>query len=154
VSIFHFDQPPHAFTGRWLELYGKSRAGDAISALEKLFPSEALLLMPEHAQDKEHIDVEDKEKSEMKHVATALVPRVERVLTDLLEIGDVVRVENGSTPPADGKVRRGESIFDESSLTGESAPVRKHVGDPVSVGTVNKGVSVDVEITALGENTM
>jgi P-type Cu+ transporter len=122
--------------------------------LERLFPSEALLLIPERAQDKEQSDVEDKEKGDMKQTATAPIPKVERVQAGLLEIGDVVRVETGSTPPADGKVRRGESTFDESSLTGESAPVRKRVGDPVSVGTINKGVPIDVEITAIGEDTM
>jgi P-type E1-E2 ATPase len=73
--------------------------------------------------------------------------RVQKISLDLLEIGDMVRVPNGSMPPADGTIVRGEeSAFDESSLTGESKPVRKNVGDAMFMGTINKANPVDVEV--------
>ena len=80
--------------------------------------------------------------------------RVQKVPVDYLEVGDIVRVQNGATPPADGTVVSGESSFDESSLTGESRPVHKAVGDQVFLGTINKSRAVDVRIDAIGGETM
>ena len=80
-----------------------------------------------------------------------------RVSPDLLEIGDIVRVLHGSSPPADGtlvNVSDDLASFDESSLTGESKSVRKDVGDQVFVGTINRGAVVDVRVDAIGGQTM
>jgi P-type Cu+ transporter len=148
----HFLSAVDSITGHWLELYGKTRAGDAISSLETLFPSEASLVILDSPEDEKHTEVEDREKCDMTH--DTVIPRVEQIQANLLEVGDIVRVENGKTPPADGRIQRGETIFDESSLTGESALVKKHVGDPVALGTINKGEAVDIQIAAIGENTM
>ena len=80
---------------------------------------------------------------------------VEKVNVDLLEVGDIVRVFHGSTPPADGTIASEQgSQFDESSLTGESRPVKKSMGDSVFVGTINEGKVVDVRIAAIGGETM
>ncbi|KAI0169080.1 heavy metal translocatin [Hypoxylon sp. FL1284] len=109
--------------GRVIEAYSKSKTGDAVEALSKLRPTTAVL-------------VEDSEDKEADKVVT----------TDLLEFGDVVRVPHGGSPPCDGKITRGETDFDESSLTGESRPVRKGPGDEVFAGTVNKGSPILVQI--------
>lgn len=82
---------------------------------------------------------------------------VARVPADLLEVGDVVRVLNGSSPPADGtlvNVDGEHASFDESSLTGESRLVKKIAGDSVFVGTINRGAVVDVRVDAIGGETM
>ena len=79
---------------------------------------------------------------------------MQRIGVDLLEVGDVVRVQNGSTPPADGVIVSGESTFNESSLTGESRPVKKTLGDQVFLGTINNAQVVDVRIDAIGGETM
>jgi P-type E1-E2 ATPase len=80
---------------------------------------------------------------------------IEKVSVDLLEIGDIVRVRNGSTPPADGEIVQGKGgAFDESALTGESRLIKKQLGDPVFVGTYNKGNPVDVQVTAVEGDTM
>ena len=80
---------------------------------------------------------------------------VERVAADLLEVGDVVRVLNGASPPADGTVVSGEGgAFDESSLTGESRLVKKQLGDKVFLGTINKAGVVDVRVDEIGGQTM
>lgn len=82
---------------------------------------------------------------------------VTRVPADLLEVGDVVRVQHGASPPADGtlvKVDGEHASYDESSLTGESRLVKKVVGDSVFVGTINRGTVVDIRVDAVGGETM
>src|SRR5690242_7582504 len=71
------------------------------------------------------------------------------VPTAMLEIGDVVRVRRGTSPPFDGVIIDGVSSFDESSLTGESRPVKKIVGDRIYSGTVNKGKPVKMKVSAI-----
>ena len=115
-------------TGRYLEAYTKGKAADAVSMLAGLRPTEAIL---------DTIGSED-----------------ERVSTDLLEVGDIVKVPNGSTPPGDGTIISGSSKFDESSLTGESRPAHKDVGDTVYVGTMNVGGVVTVKLDAIGGSSM
>ena len=78
-----------------------------------------------------------------------------KVDSSLLEVGDIVRIANGSTPPADGTIISGQgSAFDESSLTGESRLVKKSVGDKVFLGTINKSGMVDVCVDAHSGITM
>ncbi|KAL4921914.1 E1-E2 ATPase-domain-containing protein [Aspergillus aurantiobrunneus] len=121
--------------GRYMEAYSKGRAGDAVASLGKLRPSEALLVtkVPELPNSHE----------------------VERINIDLLEVGDVVRVPHGASPPADGRIKgAGSYQFDESSLTGESRPVNKSAGDQVYTGSVNVGQPVEFEIAAIGGSSM
>ena len=51
-------------------------------------------------------------------------------------IGTVILVCAGEQIPLDGKVSEGKASVDESSITGESMPVRKDVGSTVFSGTV------------------
>lgn len=72
-----------------------------------------------------------------------------------IEIGDVVRVLNGFSPPCDGTiVSSAETLFDESSLTGEAKPVKKGAGDQVFLGTINKSKVVDVRVDTVAGTTM
>lgn len=114
--------------GRLLEVYSKAKAGDAVSLLSKLRPTEALLVEADGN--------------------TVGIP------VDNLEFGDVVRVRNGASPPYDGTLVEGRSQFDESSLTGESKPVTKEVGDDVFSGTINQADPVSVQVTRLSGDSM
>ncbi|EUC44282.1 hypothetical protein COCMIDRAFT_6355 [Bipolaris oryzae ATCC 44560] len=114
--------------GRFLEAYSKAKTGDAVTSLGKLRPSEAVLV--------------DAEQGDIK------------IATGLLEIGDVVRVHHGASPPFDGEIVEGSSSFDESSLTGESRPVKKVEGDTVYSGTMNKGSPVQITITSIEGTSM
>ena len=63
--------------------------------------------------------------------------QLKRVPVESLELGQVVVVKAGERIPVDGTVLSGDSSVDQSSMTGESVPVDKTVGDNVFAGTVN-----------------
>ncbi|PKS11427.1 hypothetical protein jhhlp_003190 [Lomentospora prolificans] len=117
--------------GRLIESYSKSKTGDAVDMLRKLKPNAAVLV---------------EKTKEMEHDSTVDV--------DKLEIGDFVRVPSGASPPGDGVVVKGESKFDESSLTGEARLVPKALGDEVFAGTVNKQSPILIQITGVGGTSM
>ncbi|KAF9075837.1 heavy metal translocatin [Rhodocollybia butyracea] len=147
--------------GRFLESYSKARTADAIGALASLKPAEALLLIPGSEDLTEYISNSEAsftgvDAEKRKGDSDASFGKTERVHVDLLELGDIVRVPHGSSPPADGIIVPGESvgIFDESSLTGESKPVKKEEGDRVFVGTINRGDVVHIRVVEIGGATM
>ncbi|CCL99412.1 uncharacterized protein FIBRA_01430 [Fibroporia radiculosa] len=151
--------------GRYLEAYSKGRTADAITALGKLRPTSALVIVPasepsnETPSSRSSTTEVDLEKGSVEKEEPSLAARhgmkVERIDAEYLEVGDVVRVQNGASPPADGTVAFGDGgAFDESSLTGESRLVKKQVGDNVFVGTINKAGVVDVRVDAIGGETM
>lgn len=118
--------------GRYIEAYSKSKTGNAVEALSKLRPSTAILIE----------DITDNQE-------TSKV-----VDADLLEFGDLVRIPHGASPPCDGKIVLGESTFDESSLTGESRPVKKVANDDVFAGTINTGFPILVQVTGAAGQSM
>jgi Cd2+/Zn2+-exporting ATPase len=54
-----------------------------------------------------------------------------------LKIGDQVLVKPGELVPTDGLVIEGFSTLNQASITGESIPVEKTIGDEVFAGTIN-----------------
>ena len=100
----------------WLEVRATSRARHALSAIVKLRPESANLVHPN--------------TGEIIKVSASTVP-----------IGALVIVRTGDKIPCDGVIVEGNSTVDESSLTGESRPVRKGPKDPVSGGTINSGAT-------------
>jgi Cd2+/Zn2+-exporting ATPase len=91
-----------------------------------------------------------------------LAPKTARVQRDGQELevpvkdlylGDVVLVRNGERIPADGRVVRGQSAVDQSSITGESIPVDKGRDDEVFAGTVNGDGSLEIEVTKRAQDT-
>ncbi len=67
--------------------------------------------------------------------------------------GDLLRVLPGETIPVDGKIVSGDTSVDQSIMTGESLPVDKTVGETVFCGTMNFFGSIDMEATAVGEDS-
>ena len=118
--------------GEWLE----SRAtGKARKALESI-----VSLKPETANKQ----ITDKDGS----VTYQEMP------AEAIVVGDYVLVKSGDKVPCDGEVFKGETVIDESSLTGESRPVRKRVEDSVFSGTINIGSSpITVLVTTETENS-
>lgn len=70
-----------------------------------------------------------------------------------LKLGDVIRVRPGENFPVDGRILVGESTVNQASITGESLPVDKELGDDVFAGTQNLTGIVDIQVTKIGEDT-
>ncbi|WP_299596932.1 heavy metal translocating P-type ATPase [uncultured Microbulbifer sp.] len=70
-----------------------------------------------------------------------------------VQTGDRLRVRPGEKIPVDGRVIEGESLVDESMLTGEPVPVKKAEGDGLSAGTLNKNGSLLFEAEKVGADT-
>ena len=112
--------------GKWLEIRTKGKTSDAIKKLMGLAPKTARVI---------------------RDGATVDLP-IEEVIH-----GDIVLVRPGEKIPVDGKIIKGSSAVDESMLTGESLPVEKQPGDPVTGGSVNKVGSFEFEATRVGSET-
>ena len=91
-----------------------------------------------------------------------LTPNTARLIADgketeveavSLKVGDVIRVRPGENFPVDAKILHGESTVNQASITGESVPVDKAVGDEVYAGTQNLTGLVDLEVTKVGSDT-
>ncbi len=77
----------------------------------------------------------------------------EEIPIDAVRSGDLLRVRPGDSIPIDGLVKEGQSSVDESLLTGESLPVEKSPGSPVSAGTRNLNGGLLVTATRTGSDT-
>ncbi len=113
--------------GRTLEARAKRRTG---ASIEKLLGQRARSAQVE--RDGEFVDV----------------------ATDLVRVGDLVRVRPGETVPVDGVVREGTSSIDESMLTGEPIPVTKAAGARVTGGTINGTGSFIFRADKIGAETV
>ncbi len=91
-----------------------------------------------------------------------LTPRTARVIkdgteaivpADQVQIGDQIRVLPGESIPVDGVILSGQTSINQAVMTGESLPVDKNVGDPVSSGTVNQFGAFVMEATKVGEDS-
>jgi Cu2+-exporting ATPase len=87
----------------WFEMRARGAGSDAIRALLDLAPPMALVVRG----------------GEPVELPTAEVA-----------VGDVLLIRLGAKVPVDAEVIDGESEVDESTVTGESLPVHKRVGDP------------------------
>ncbi|WP_296057729.1 heavy metal translocating P-type ATPase [uncultured Amphritea sp.] len=72
---------------------------------------------------------------------------------ELVETGDLLRIRPGEQIPVDAIVEEGNSLIDESMLSGEPLPVSKVVGDSVSAGTLNKSGSLVIKAEKVGSET-
>ena len=70
-----------------------------------------------------------------------------------VQIGDVIRVRQGSMIPIDGVVKEGSAGVNEASMTGESVPVLKTAGMTVYADTVPEEGSLDIEVTKMPDDT-
>ena len=79
--------------------------------------------------------------------------KIEEVKVDDLKIGDIVLIKPGSQVPVDGEIIKGNSSFDQSSLTGESVPVDKKVGDDLMSGSINGDAAVEMKVTKAAKDS-
>jgi heavy metal translocating P-type ATPase len=114
--------------GEVLELCARSQTSSAVRALLGLAPNTAVRVEADGAER-------------------------EVALTDVMP-GDKLRVRPGSKVPVDGVVLEGHSVVDESMLTGESVPVEKSAGDPVTGATVNQTGTFVMRAERVGADTL
>ncbi|MBR2824936.1 MAG: heavy metal translocating P-type ATPase [Solobacterium sp.] len=112
--------------GKMLEAKSKGRTTDALKGLMKLAPKTAVII-----KDNQEVEVSIEE----------------------VQIGDIFVVKPGENIPVDGIVEEGSTAINESSLTGESIPVDKEVGDVVSAATTNQSGYIKCRATRVGEDT-
>ena len=67
-----------------------------------------------------------------------------------IKAGDQVVVHMGNVIPFDGEVVDGEAMINQASLTGESVPVRRKIGNYVYAGTVVEEGEVTINVKAVG----
>lgn len=112
--------------GKLFEALAKGRTSSAIKSLMGLQAKTALVF---------------------RNGAEVQVP-VEEVL-----VGDIIHVKPGQKIPVDGEIIEGNSAVDESMLTGESIPVEKKPGDPVTGATLNKLGFIKFKALRVGKDT-
>ncbi|KAB8129355.1 cadmium-translocating P-type ATPase [Gracilibacillus oryzae] len=110
-----------------LETYTEENSQKELKALIKLQPESAHLLLPEGYRT---------------------------VAVSKLAIGDKIFIKAGEKIPADGMILEGQTIVDESTITGESLPVTRSINEDVYAGTINLNGSIIVEITKLASETL
>jgi len=113
--------------GQLMEALAHKKTGNAIKELMNLSPDEANLM------------VNNEEK---------------RVPLSEVKIGDVLKVKPGEKIPVDGKIIEGNSIVDESMITGEPIPIEKNIDDSVTSGTINGNQVFLMKAEKVGDETL
>ncbi|UQS82093.1 cadmium-translocating P-type ATPase [Bombilactobacillus folatiphilus] len=108
--------------GDTLEDYAANRAGSELKALLENAPEQAHIMHDGQIQD---------------------------LALDDVQVNDQLLIKPGEQVPVDGVVTSGNGDFDESSLTGESKPVEKNVGDSLMSGSINGNTAVEYRATKL-----
>lgn len=76
------------------------------------------------------------------------------ITANKLEVGDHIQVLNGMQVPIDGVIVKGSSSFNEASITGESIPVEKNVGENVYGSAINLGQTVEITASKVYDETV
>ena len=111
--------------GHWIEMSAVSNAGNALQKLAELLPKTVRKLNKDGSE--ETIS-----------------------LKDVIE-GDHLIVRSGDKIPTDGTIIKGQTIVDESAVTGESKGVKKYISDKVIGGSINGEGTIEIQVTATGE---
>ncbi|EAY31518.1 heavy metal translocating P-type ATPase [Microscilla marina] len=78
----------------------------------------------------------------------------EQIDLKAVQTQDILLVKPGEKIPVDGQVTEGQSLVDESMISGEPVPISKQVGSPVFAGTINQKGSFRLKAEKVGEQTL
>ncbi|MFH2130025.1 MAG: heavy metal translocating P-type ATPase, partial [bacterium] len=112
--------------GKYMESVSKGRTSGAIKQLMGLQPKTAIVIRE---------------------------GREEMIPIEEVEVGDVLIAKPGEKIAVDGTVTQGRTSVDESMLTGESIPVDKAVGDPVTGASINQNGNIHYRAERIGKET-
>ena len=124
--------------GRLLETKAREGTGKAVQSLIKLRPRNAHKLNAASPENVEWLNPANFTDMDI----------------DTIAVGDLLVVKNGERVPTDGIIVAGEAHIDESMITGESKPVSKTVGDPVTGATVLLKGDCVMRATQVGADTV
>ena len=128
---FYFESAAMILTlitvGKMLEARSKGKTTDALRGLMKLAPKTATII--------DSIGIE------------------KTVPIEQVKIGDIFIVRPGENIPVDGIITEGNAAINEAALTGESIPVDKTAGAPVSAATTNMSGFIKCSATRVGQDT-
>lgn len=127
--------------GRLLETKAREGTGKAVQSLIKLRPRTAHKLNATSADNVDGI--------EWRNPAHFTDTDIDAIVT-----GDLLIVKNGERVPTDGVIVAGEARIDESMITGESKPVSRTAGDPVTGATVLLKGGCVMRATQVGADTV
>jgi len=114
--------------GQVLELRARSRTNEAIKLLLGMAPKTARLVKADGSE----VDVPMED----------------------VQAGDILRIRPGEKVPVDGIVTEGESLVDESMVTGEPVSVEKFMGEKLIGATVNANGSLLMRAEKVGADTL
>ena len=112
--------------GHWIEMNAVGNAGDALKKMAELLPNSAIKVT--NNDQREEVKISD------------------------IVIDDIVEVKAGESIPSDGIIVQGQTSVDESLVTGESKKVQKAQNDAVIGGAINGSGTIQVKVTAVGED--
>ena len=130
MSNLYFDSAGTILTlitvGKFFEAKSKGKTGDAITKLINLAPKTSIVIRG----GKEEV-----------------------IPTEEILVNDIIVIKPGTSIPVDGVVIEGSTSINQSSITGESIPVEKNVGDEVISGTINENGYIKMKATKVGAET-
>lgn len=130
--------------GRCIEERARQKTTATLRDLTKARPRSAMLVVPEVVQNTAGGTNE-----------SAMQREQHELHTDLIQVGDVLRLQPGECIPADGFFCSDGHLFaDESLLTGEAQPVLKEQGTALTGGSVVFAGGGLMEVTAVGNTTV
>ena len=141
-----FDEPVmlvgFILLGRTLEQQARNRAASAFQSLLALQPTIARLIPAQKLSGKETLETPMSEP-----VAPLEIP------AESVRVGEWLQVLPGDKVPVDGEIVVGQTLVDESMVTGEPVPVIKQAGDRVIAGTLNQSGAIAIQATRTGSDT-
>ena len=114
--------------GKLLEKISKEKAASSLKSLFKLQANKANLI--DNDGNIKEIDVKN------------------------VKVNDILLVKKGEKIPVDGEILEGETLIDESMLSGEPIPVEKKAGDKVIGSTINRGDIIKIKALNVGDDTI
>ncbi|MEX0268493.1 heavy metal translocating P-type ATPase [Leptolyngbyaceae cyanobacterium UHCC 1019] len=140
-----FDEPVmlvgFILLGRNLEQQARNRAASAFQSLLALQPTIARLIPAQN------LGLQEESEKIQESVSPLEIP------AELVRVGEWLQVLPGDKVPVDGEIVVGQTLVDESMVTGEPVPVIKQTGDRVIAGTLNQSGAIAIQATRTGSDT-